>query len=311
MLFDCLTIDPHCSDCISYSICTTCDPGYFPYLYSNLSSMCQLCSLAITGCHTCTDSITCVTCITPTYIKDASICQPCNLFQPYCLDCFEVPAVTPKQVNCLACMSYYGLSGANNCVLCSSMIAGCQLCLDSTTCTKCLNGYYIDTGTGVCVVCSVAINNCAICDNSTYCTLCNSDSYLSNNNANCICNSGLYPVAGLCSVPGCSSAIRFTNTVCLACSTINHFRLVGTNCTCMLGYTQTANACIVTCGDGLVLNENCDDGNVISGDGCSSTCQVETNYNCVNGTVTTPSVCVYVGAITVSLTNIVKSSATN
>lgn len=40
-------------------------------------------------------------------------------------------------------------------------------------------------------------------------------------------------------------------------------------------------ACTTTCGDGLVMgNEACDDGNAVSGDGCSATCQVEPGYEC-------------------------------
>jgi fibro-slime domain-containing protein len=36
-----------------------------------------------------------------------------------------------------------------------------------------------------------------------------------------------------------------------------------------------------TCGDGVIeRNEGCDDGNTISGDGCSRICQVESNWNC-------------------------------
>jgi fibro-slime domain-containing protein len=35
------------------------------------------------------------------------------------------------------------------------------------------------------------------------------------------------------------------------------------------------------CGDGVITgNEQCDDGNTVSGDGCSSTCQVEAHYTC-------------------------------
>jgi len=35
------------------------------------------------------------------------------------------------------------------------------------------------------------------------------------------------------------------------------------------------------------LNEECDHNNIIDGDGCSSTCEVETSYNCAGN----PSVC--------------------
>ena len=37
--------------------------------------------------------------------------------------------------------------------------------------------------------------------------------------------------------------------------------------------------------------EQCDDGNTVSGDGCSSTCTVEPNFICVGGSLTTPDIC--------------------
>lgn len=39
----------------------------------------------------------------------------------------------------------------------------------------------------------------------------------------------------------------------------------------------------IGCGDGYLSsfhNEQCDDGNVVSGDGCSSDCQIEDNWSC-------------------------------
>jgi uncharacterized delta-60 repeat protein len=49
-----------------------------------------------------------------------------------------------------------------------------------------------------------------------------------------------------------------------------------------------ANNCVV-CGDGVISGlETCDDGNTTSGDGCSSTCQLESGFEC---TTTTPSHC--------------------
>jgi len=38
--------------------------------------------------------------------------------------------------------------------------------------------------------------------------------------------------------------------------------------------------CTSKCGDGLVNNEQCDDGNAVDGDGCSSTCKVEPGFTC-------------------------------
>ena len=50
--------------------------------------------------------------------------------------------------------------------------------------------------------------------------------------------------------------------------------------------------CLFYCGDGERESyEGCDDGNVIDGDGCSSTCQVEQNWVCTGGSPTTADTC--------------------
>jgi len=55
----------------------------------------------------------------------------------------------------------------------------------------------------------------------------------------------------------------------------------------MLNSTNTTTNSTSVCGNGIVeAGEQCDDGNTISGDGCSSTCTIEAFYNCSldNGT---------------------------
>ncbi|CAD8156917.1 unnamed protein product [Paramecium octaurelia] len=44
------------------------------------------------------------------------------------------------------------------------------------------------------------------------------------------------------------------------------------------------NICVNQCGNGILINqyEECDDGNRIGGDGCSSFCNIENSYKCVN-----------------------------
>jgi len=45
--------------------------------------------------------------------------------------------------------------------------------------------------------------------------------------------------------------------------------------------TGTTHACAPTCGNGnLEPGEECDDGNLVNGDGCSSTCQIEQGFTC-------------------------------
>ena len=60
---------------------------------------------------------------------------------------------------------------------------------------------------------------------------------------------------------------------------------LGDGCTanCMAEPTCPAagGGCTTKCGDGLILGtEKCDDGNAVSGDGCSSTCQIEDGFTC-------------------------------
>jgi len=41
-----------------------------------------------------------------------------------------------------------------------------------------------------------------------------------------------------------------------------------------------------------VIGEQCDDGNLLSGDGCDCKCKIEAGFTCSGGTTTTPSTCV-------------------
>ena len=50
--------------------------------------------------------------------------------------------------------------------------------------------------------------------------------------------------------------------------------------------------CAEICGDGLNLGEfECDDGNLINGDGCSKECNKEFGYECHGGNVSAPDIC--------------------
>ncbi len=55
--------------------------------------------------------------------------------------------------------------------------------------------------------------------------------------------------------------------------------------------------CDDICGDGKLFYVECDDGNLIDGDGCSSTCTVEYDFTCVDGSPTSVSICSYSGPI--------------
>jgi cysteine-rich repeat protein len=50
---------------------------------------------------------------------------------------------------------------------------------------------------------------------------------------------------------------------------------------------------VPVCGDGIIVspNEECDDGNAFSYDGCSNKCTIEPHYSCYNLNNSTPSIC--------------------
>ena len=80
-------------------------------------------------------------------------------------------------------------------------------------------------------------------------------------------------------------------TTCVACENTAAGNGIDRNCTAAnpVCTGNAANArCVSVCGDGVVAdNEQCDDGNVGSGDGCSSTCRQEAGHYCAGQ----PSVC--------------------
>lgn len=58
---------------------------------------------------------------------------------------------------------------------------------------------------------------------------------------------------------GCLECI--SQPVCITCNTSLYF-------------LNSSNICDDICGDGILIYAECDDGNTIDGDGCSSTCRV-------------------------------------
>lgn len=78
---------------------------------------------------------------------------------------------------------------------------------------------------------------------------------------------------------GCISAHKFDRnfSTCLMCDSDKHFIYdpVKKTCFCGSGYKLTNDgSCYEFCGDGVHINEQCDDGNVFNGDGCSFDCYV-------------------------------------
>lgn len=61
---------------------------------------------------------------------------------------------------------------------------------------------------------------------------------------------------------------------------------------CEGGGLTNRDVCYEICGDGIDMgNYECDDGNNVDGDGCSSACIIEPGWTCVSASPTDPHIC--------------------
>jgi len=69
----------------------------------------------------------------------------------------------------------------------------------------------------------------------------------------------------------CTANCSYVN-FCTTCSFNSGIYCLG----CQTGYVASNGICKAKCGDNMTLptHEECDDGNIIDGDGCSSSCKV-------------------------------------
>lgn len=88
----------------------------------------------------------------------------------------------------------------------------------------------------------------------------------------CVCIQG-WIVTGICTnIVGCFVMQKASGiNQCVKCIG-DEFHLKNGICHCYVGYELVGSHCQSICGDGLIFTEACDDGNNISGDGCSSIC---------------------------------------
>ena len=96
-------------------------------------------------------------------------------------------------------------------------------------------------------------------------------------NGECVCAKGTMAGEHCTSVVGCISTEKVGGVViCTYCNQMLGFQLNPAlhTCECQSGYAFQNNQCQDICGDGRVLDSECDDGNLQDGDGCSSQCQI-------------------------------------
>ena len=151
----------------------------------------------------------------------------------------------------------------------------CVTC-DAQTCLTCSPGFAVLSPS--CEACEIALFNpgCTSCSN-TECF-------------QCVAGTIMDPITTYCDCPNYGES--FFNGSCHLCSQLYFSDCIRCNsttcfdCTDGLFYNMTSKLCeplINACGDSKWERfEDCDDGNLIDGDGCSSTCKIEADYECLS-----------------------------
>lgn len=292
----------------------------------------MICLPCAYDCYTCSNNFTCDTCnpadnrqfnsstgrCDPIYnYYDSGVSGAVFCAFPTC--CGSVPILDMSLSACVGLCSVrvYLQINTTNCLPCQY---DCYTCINGYTCTSCNSSTdnrlynptsircdpipdYYDPGITVATPCLYP--NCCgtkpvyFHQNSTCLRACPKD-YIQSINKTCsLCSPGYWPVTNQCTnIYGCL-ATKVVNSVviCLVCNMTVKYAVSNNTCICSQGYmfSEDTKSCKEVCGDGNHFDEKCDDGNLINGDGCSSTCTLETHFRCTSSSPFEPSKCVYLG----------------
>ena len=336
---------PSCDACTNSSFCTLCSDGSSgttctqcpsSYYFDPATNACVHCAASVGNCYSCvatnstavngttTYAALCTFCgasftlsngscgcSSLQYLSSGGLCRNCSLSVSYCASCSGAG-------NCLSCLNNLTLYSPTVCACnyttfldpsavlcrpCLSLTAYCQSCTQAA-CQVCLPSFVLVSGRCVCSTgfyANSTNNDCESCSLISYCSACSSSSTCT------ACATGYVVSAGNCVVQTCFSAHC---DICVTNSSTKCF-------SCLPGYSVGPfGTCLNYCGNQVIynLNEQCDDGNNVGGDGCSPTCSLEANFTCsaqiVNST-SSYSWCYYTGGVSFHLVWIRKYEAQN
>lgn len=313
-LSQCLT----CADGVS---CLTCKPGFVTAACVPCTAPCLTCTGATTTCDSCVPGTntylqlgggSCVVaslCTPGSYAETnnkcmacATQCATCVDFADKCLTCSN-PVKIWRNYECIDSCSAGYIAIANLC--CPDKCTGCN---QLEACSGCIPGYYLTTDFK-CLVCDA---NCLTCSlNPTRCLSCSPGKFLQNFVCVAACDLNYY-LSGTNCLPchqSCKACTGALNTQCNGCANLfvpyqglcwpcsithpdflsSRFEEKGGRCWEKCGISGKLS--ILEVPEGLGGYKACDDGNQINGDGCSSSCTVEKNFICKNGSENTRDVC--------------------
>ena len=243
----------------------SCPAGYGTV---TVSTYCVLCSVSCASCEG--DGVSCLSCNTSNNRQLNN--KTCSCFSGYFDNSTSVCYLC--HYSCLTCTSL-----ATNCTSCP---ANSSRTITNNSC-PCDSGLYDPlTNSSTCLTCSYSCLTCISSNtNCTSCTL-TLNRIFDSDNLKCPCKSG-YRDDGVpnctfinltCSIPCVTCSITASN--CTSCNSTLKRKLVNNSCICDDGFrTVDAFTCSEICGDSKIKGvEQCDDGNTLDGDGCSSSCQI-------------------------------------
>eukprot|EP00347_Sterkiella_histriomuscorum_P011981 403370353 len=246
--------------------------------------------------------------------SDYNTCRTCKpgffLYNAECLDqCVEGTYPNPIEWKCMTCpLQCKTCTGPESKTQCSTCKPGFYK-LNNGCYDKCPDGYWGDKTDYSCKLCNPS---CTLCfgPSATQCTNCTV--LIAENEIGQIDQLGYLLTGTECKLPKCIDGQYFewfqtrvngiqlgtcqkcherckrctgpTSNQCIQCyrgALLNQKLNTCTYCHELLGlFTNEEFECEDVCGDGIIINKQCDDGNVASGDGCSRDCKVEYGFEC-------------------------------
>lgn len=185
------------------------------------------------------------------------------------------------------------------CSLCGTLMYGCLNCSSATVCVKCSLGQVVSMGCSSVPGCTSVIQKYPI----SVCISCDfTDFQVLPVNGSCVCIKGSIAGQYCTEIIGCTNIIRnISGDFCSSCNERESFYFANATCSCLPYFLPSGQTCNEICGDGRLYVLACDDGNLINGDGCSSSCKIESGFHCTAGLNNTASVCKYEGKINADL----------
>lgn len=297
----CAACNARCARCLdaSYTICSACTNNY--YLLNTICLPEAECGIGKYGNR---GNNQCASC-------DA-ICYTCSVQSSNCTACYTGYFLFESQCTSACPSRYYGDALQKKCFACS---ARCTACQDATSmsCSQCASGFYLlgsvcydacpqgyfsNVNLNTCDPCST---NCKTCSASAAnCTSCKTNWFFYQNACYSPCPAGTYPAGSVCAAchANCKECTNSTQFNCTAC----HADKILANKSCLLCpdfrgmATAVSNpiSCVEICGDGIRVTQThqCDDGNLLNGDGCSAACSIEADWVCKYGDAYHSDICI-------------------